>query len=324
MLQRSTPAEHSGGALRRSAPLHGCGEPSAWGRNSNGFHELQATRKDAAECSAGWFRWMVPLDGSAGWFRWMVPLDGSAAWARYMGPLHGSAAWVRCMGPLHGSAAATQWRVSHCAVMVTPCAVSAAIAPVQPLPLTVWRVSHCVVMVTPCALCFGCSLKLKRTELFNTAQGMLFRWATADIRAGSTGGGTCRADGMAGWTFNDSTSKDGNVAQALAACARDNAKLVNLGNVSERSPHVSAAYRLFKLEATRTQGLLRKRRIPIRIRTTDNLGAWAQFTTGLRPSTTDMNTRFIGKLDRIRSLALTVRGLNILGANSYVTQRIQE
>ena len=83
-----------------------------------------------------------------------------------MGPLHGPAAWVRCMGPLppHSVACKPLRSNGH-----TLRAVSAAIAPVQPLPLTVWRVSHCVVMVTPCALCFGCSLKLKRTPLVATA-----------------------------------------------------------------------------------------------------------------------------------------------------------
>ena len=153
MLQRSTPAEHSGGALR----CMGAANP----------RPRAETQMDSTSCrQLARMRRSAPLDGSAGWFHWMVPLHGPATWARCMGPLHGSAAWVRCMGPLppHSVACKPLRSNGH-----TLRAVSAAIAPVQPLPLTVWRVSHCVVMVTPCALCFGCSLKLKRTPLVATA-----------------------------------------------------------------------------------------------------------------------------------------------------------
>ena len=165
MLQRSTPAEHSGGALR----CMGAANPRPRAEtqmDSTSCRQLARMRRSAPlDGSAGWFHWMVPLHGPATWARCMGPLHGSAAWVRCMGPLHGSAAWVRCMGPLppHSVACKPLRSNGH-----TLRAVSAAIAPVQPLPLTVWRVSHCVVMVTPCALCFGCSLKLKRTDLFNT------------------------------------------------------------------------------------------------------------------------------------------------------------
>ena len=114
-LWRNAAAEHSGGALRRSTPAE---RSAAWVRRTLGLGPklkwIPRVAGNSQGCG-GVLRWMVPLDGSAGWFRWMVPLDGSAAWARYMGPLHGSAAWVRCRH--------TVWRVSHCAVMVTPCAL---------------------------------------------------------------------------------------------------------------------------------------------------------------------------------------------------------
>ena len=172
-LWRNAAAEHSGGALRRSTPAE---RSAAWVRRTLGLGPklkwIPRVAGNSQGCG-GVLRWMVPLDGSAGWFHWMVPLHGPATWARCMGPLHGSAAWVRCMGPLHGSAAWVRCMgpLPPHSVACKPLrsnghtlrAVSAAIAPVQPLPLTVWRVSHCVVMVTPCALCFGCSLKLKRT-----------------------------------------------------------------------------------------------------------------------------------------------------------------